>query len=168
MAAGIGLIDLIQNNKFNVGLEIGVSLGSTTEILLRSIPNLKLFGVDPYMYYIDWNGNEIIDNDEYMNTMLNAIKPYNERFVHIRKTSDDAVLDFENESLDFIFIDGVHTYDQVKKDCENFYPKLKKNGLFSGHDYNAISVVRNAVDDFKKTVNKDLSFTNNDVWYFFK
>lgn len=168
MAAGIGLIELIKNNNLNIGLEIGVSLGSTTELLLKSIPELKLFGIDPYSYYIDWNGNEIADGEKFMEIMFNNIKPYKNRFTHIKKTSDDAVFDFENESLDVIFIDGKHTYEQVKKDCQNYFPKLKKNGLFSGHDYYAVEEVRKAVDEFGMTIKKDLNFTNNDVWYFFK
>jgi predicted O-methyltransferase YrrM len=168
MAAGEGLITIIEKNNFKIGLEIGVSLGSTTELLLKTSPNLKLYGIDPYKYYVDWNGNQIIDGDTYMETMLKAVSPYKSRFTHLKMTSDEAADLFENESLDFIFIDGLHSFEQVKKDCENYYPKLKNGGLFSGHDYFGILEVRNAIDSFKNTINKDLQFTNNDVWFFYK
>lgn len=50
--------------------------------------------------------------------------------------SDSFVKDFKDESIDFMFIDADHTYTQFKKDFENWYPKIKKGGIFSGHDYN--------------------------------
>ena len=42
--------------------------------------------------------------------------------------------DIPDESIDFMFIDGDHRYTQFKKDVRNWYPKIKKDGIFSGHD----------------------------------
>ena len=42
---------------------------------------------------------------------------------------------FQNESLDFIYIDARHDYKAVWDDLEAWFPKLRKGGLFSGHDY---------------------------------
>ena len=71
--------------------------------------------------------------------------------------------------MDFIFIDGLHTHDQVKKDLENFYPKLKKDGLFSGHDFFNIQEVREAVREFAIRKNlKTIQSTDFDVWYWWK
>ena len=42
---------------------------------------------------------------------------------------------FEDESLDFIYIDANHAYDFVVEDINLWFPKLKKGGIFSGHDY---------------------------------
>ena len=36
---------------------------------------------------------------------------------------------------DFIYIDGDHSYEAVKRDIELYLPKLKKGGLIAGHDY---------------------------------
>jgi hypothetical protein len=41
----------------------------------------------------------------------------------------------KNESLDFVYIDANHKYDAVKKDLELWYPKVRKGGVFAGHDY---------------------------------
>jgi len=82
--------------------------------------------------------------------------------------SDDAVEYFEDESLDFIFIDGLHTYEQVLKDCINYYPKIKKNGLFAGHDYSAIIGVKKAVDEFASSVNKQIVHSEADAWFWYK
>jgi len=51
------------------------------------------------------------------------------------KTSEEAAKEFKDRSLNFIFIDGDHTYEAVKKDINLWYPKLMKNGIICGHDY---------------------------------
>jgi hypothetical protein len=84
-------------------------------------------------------------------------------------TSDEAVQYFKDDSLDFIFIDGLHEYEQVKKDCISFFPKVRKWGLFSGHDYTVIPGVHRAVCEFSEMVNqKDVYTTDYDVWYWWK
>lgn len=167
--SGYGLIELLKDKGPIKGLEIGCAEGTTSEFLLKELPNLTLWSIDPYEDYIDWNGNNLDKlNDKFINTM-NRLKPYSERFKLIRKYSDDAIEDFEDGFLDFIFIDGLHTYDQVKKDIENFYPKVKVGGLFSGHDYNNIKEVRDAVKEFAiKQGLKTINSTNYDVWYWWK
>lgn len=49
--------------------------------------------------------------------------------------SAESAAHFEDASLDFIFIDAAHDYDSVVKDLAAWYPKLKPNGIFAGHDY---------------------------------
>ena len=83
-------------------------------------------------------------------------------------TSDAAVNNFENESLDFVWIDGLHQYNQVLKDCRNYWPKLKKGGLFCGHDYKVIPGVNKAVDEFAAEINVTVLTTIKDVWYWYK
>lgn len=76
----------------------------------------------------------------------------------------------ENESLDFIFIDGNHTYEFVTADINNWYPKLKTGGLMLGHDYNHISVTQFA--GLRKAVDKHVRFNDRfkdfgaifDIW----
>ena len=48
---------------------------------------------------------------------------------------------------DSIYIDGNHEYDFVKKDLENYYPKLKDGGILAGDDFQ-IPNVRRAVLQF--------------------
>lgn len=88
----------------------------------------------------------------------------------LRMTSDEAVGLIENDSLDFVFIDGLHTYDQVKKDCINFFPKVKKGGVFAGHDFTIIDDVNRAVKEFRDSVDPSIEIktTNYDVWYWIK
>ena len=51
----------------------------------------------------------------------------------VKKSGDKAVKDFKDKSFDMVFIDAGHTYDEVKKDIDNWMPKTKK--ILCGHDY---------------------------------
>jgi predicted O-methyltransferase YrrM len=53
----------------------------------------------------------------------------------IRGLSSEAVSQFEDESLDVVFIDLTHTYESVKEDIGLWLPKVKSGGILSGHDY---------------------------------
>lgn len=158
---------LVKHIQNPLGIEIGTAEGYTTLHLLQSIPTLTLYGIDPYSDYEDWDGRSINNSDAGYVHILEKTKNYN-NYHHIRATSDEAALDLADESFDFIFIDGLHTYDQVLADCKNYYPKLKKNGLFIGHDYNMIADVKCAVDEFAATVGKPIATANQDLWYWVK
>ncbi len=65
------------------------------------------------------------------------MKPLEGHFVKMAGgDSFDAAKKFEDESIDFIFIDANHTYEFVSKDIAAFLPKMKKGGVVAGHDYN--------------------------------
>ena len=43
---------------------------------------------------------------------------------------------FRGEKLDFLFIDGDHSYDGVKADFEMYAPMVRPGGLIAFHDIN--------------------------------
>ena len=168
--SGLGIPKLVSHIQNPVGIEIGLNLGATTRHLFDNIPGLTLHGIDPYLQYQDWDGH-ILTPDERNHTyqfFIQHTKPYNESITHYRMFSDDAANLMKDNFYDFIFIDGLHTYDQVSKDCKNFYSKIKSGGIFSGHDFNAIADVRRAVIEFASSVGATISQTDNDVWYWIK
>jgi len=167
---GEGIPSLLDKNAELKGIEIGVDHGVTTEYLLKSLPKLTLIGVDPYTMYDDWTGPTVPadDRENALTIMKNRTSPYSDRFTHVRKTSDDALSMFEDDSFDFIFIDGLHTYKQVLLDCRNYWPKLKKGGLFCGHDFRGIPDVNNAVVEFANDLKAMIGTTNQDVWFWYK
>ena len=69
-----------------------------------------------------------------------------------RSASADAAAQFEDASLDWVYVDGNHLYDYVWADLELFAPKIRPGGLLAGDDYGAAGWwddgVRRAVDRF--------------------
>lgn len=169
--SGRELVPILKKINAKMGIEIGVDEGLTSRYFLSQLPELKLFGVDPYAEYIDWNGN-YLNQDGRNNTfdLANSrLSKFGERYVLYRVTSDDAVDKFFDNAYDFIFIDGLHEYKQLLKDCANYFPKIRKGGVFAGHDYTAISGVKKAVDEFAKEVGATpIHLREKDVWYWIK
>lgn len=69
--------------------------------------------------------------------------------------SSEVVDMFEDGSIDFIFIDGNHSYEYVLEDLELYYPKVKNGGVITGDDYfmhegdyEGKKMVQEAVNDF--------------------
>lgn len=164
---GEDIPEIIKGIENPVGVEVGVAEGTTTEYLLQTLPTLKLFGVDSYPTYIDWNDTQP-DGENNNTEMLKKVQPYLDRYNHIYKDSDDAVARFDDESLDFVFIDGLHTYEQVLKDCQNYYPKIKKGGFIIGHDFARIQDVNKAVREFANSIGKEINNAKQDLWYWQK
>lgn len=82
----------------------------------------------------------------------------------IKSHSLEAVKKYEDESIDFCFIDGSHEYEDVKADILAYLPKVKKGGILSGHDYDRIwSGVIQAVDEVLGTVE-----VLNGSWIYYK
>jgi predicted O-methyltransferase YrrM len=87
-----------------------------------------------------------------------AEKVFDEKFENnpivtkLKMKSFDASRLFELDSLDFVYIDGNHQYEFIKSDLENYYPRVKKGGIISGHDYEwkGTPDVKKAVDEFFK------------------
>ena len=153
------------------GIEIGTSCAESTYLLLEKCPNIThLITIDPYQQFEDWIGTitqEILDKQK--DIARRNLEGFGDRVERWIMTSDEAAKKFEPESMDFIFVDGDHSYEGVKKDCHVYYPFLKKGGFFCGHDYSFLPEVKKGVDDFRKeagiTAPLNLSVNSAFFWY---
>ena len=71
--------------------------------------------------------------------------------VIVRKTSFEASLSIPERSLDLVYIDADHSFEYAYADLLLWYPKLKRGGWLTGHDYERRTPewgVRRAVDIF--------------------
>jgi predicted O-methyltransferase YrrM len=166
--AGYHFVEFMKQMKSPVVLEIGCDIGDTSQLLLDSNENLRLYTIDPYDDYVDWNGNNLNDRQNLYEHVRERFLSYSDRFNLYRLTSDDAAEEFQKEFFDFIFIDGLHTYEQLTKDCANYYSKLKPGGIFAGHDYTVIEGVNRAVNEFAAKQNKQISQGDCDTWFWIK
>ena len=152
----LGLIDMINhigglNNK--VIVEIGCFTGVSTETFLQLNPK-KLYAVDIWglneLYSdCDWIGSVKFDLIE--QSFRTMAKNYDNIEI-IKNFSKHASFGFKNKSLDFVYIDGDHSYDAVVEDIEHWLPKIKSGGYISGHDGWSTEVI--------KAVNKTLNLSN--------
>lgn len=123
---------------YTCGVEIGVDRGVYSEQLLKA--GLKVYGVDPWLAY---SGYDVANYpfqkklDNFRDIALKRLSPYIEsgQSVLIRKTSMEAVGDFADQSLDFVYIDGHHGFRYVAEDLVEWYEKVRPGGAISGHDY---------------------------------
>ena len=130
------LWDHFKDKKDIVGVEIGVFEGLNSLTLLKALDIKKLYLVDPYDYNTPIAGMKM-SKDKAQQTKEIAEHRLNEfadKIVWINKLSDKAINDI-NEELDFVYVDGNHKYEAVRKDIELYYPKIKDGGMMSFHDY---------------------------------
>jgi hypothetical protein len=124
-------------NEGAVCAEIGVWKGDFSKEILKKNPS-KLFLVDPWKSITNfpdrWHAAPQDEMDSIYDGVASAFSS-DDRVQIIRKLSDDAASDIEDGSLDWIYVDGDHSYEFVKSDLENWWPKLKSGGTLCGDDY---------------------------------
>jgi len=129
-----GLLDLIKEipNKGRM-IEIGTFTGESTVIFGDHFK--EVIGIDPMLHdYDEEDPTSNFNFNEVLKMFILRTENYNNISL-VQKTSDDAVNDFKDESFDFIYIDGIHQYENVLRDIKNYLPKVKKGGVIGGHDF---------------------------------
>lgn len=153
---GVGRLDLLRwlrELDFKTGVEIGVEKGEYSKMICEMNTQMKVYGVDPYLKY---DGYREYPDDKWMEglyqLMLEKMASYikDGQYQIIRKKSEDAVADFKDNSLDFVYIDGNHEFDYPLRDIENWWPKVKKGGFLAGHDYIRVKVWNFTIKDALK------------------
>lgn len=143
-----------------IAVEVGVQGGAYAEHMLRLTSPKELYLIDCWeqqdsAIYDDLDAN--VSNEEQEKLYQETMKRFsnNPEVSVIKKYSCDAVNLFADESLDWIYIDANHGYEAVKEDLKIWWPKLKKGGMISGHDYivrESFGVVQ-AVNEFLRDNN---------------
>lgn len=129
------LAELFREVGFKTGAEVGVLGGDYSEALCKTIPGLKLYGVDPYEAHSGYKDHARQSSlDKFYETAKAKLAPY-KNYEFIKKYSLEAVKDFDNNSLDFVYIDGNHDFYNVTADISFWIHKVRPGGIISGHDY---------------------------------
>lgn len=118
---------------FKIGAEVGVDKGEFSEKIAKS--GLQLYSIDPWQYDRNYHESPIQKRLDFLYEHTKRIlSPYPNVKI-IRKTSMDALEDFEDESLDFVYIDGNHQFRYIAEDLAEWSKKVRKGGVICGHDY---------------------------------
>ena len=119
------------------GVEVGTFRGEFSKQIL-DIWKGTLYMVDVWNGlgddYNDSSNHNNFDGGVYVEAMKN-IDGYEDRGIMVRASSRIASNMFEDNSLDFVYIDANHAYDFVCEDIRLWFPKIKNKGYLMGHDY---------------------------------
>lgn len=136
----------IKTNSWKKGVELGVLRGPTFMHLVNNCPGYTHYGVDVFVSDKVWKAKNITTTEDLLKedpvewyAPLAKFAAANGAFI-IRDFSHLAASKFEDNSIDFVFIDAGHGYDDVVKDMTAWIPKVKKEGMVSGHDINMLDV----------------------------
>ena len=136
--------------KETLAVEVGVFEGVNAYIMLSLLPRLKLYLVDTWDNLTAYTSGPPMSR-EYINKVkehaFENLKSCNGAVKFTMKNSEDSAKDFPDEYFDYVYIDGDHAYTEVKKDLYLWYPKVKKGGVFGGHDI-IMKEVSQAVKEF--------------------
>ncbi len=126
--------ELFRELKFTKGVEIGVEQGTYSETLLSGVPDLTLYGIDPWLAYPNYR--EYVSQEQlngFYEKTLKRLDKYD--FRAVRDYSENAHKFFKDGELDFVYIDGNHEFFYVAQDLHHWAPKVRAGGIVAGHDY---------------------------------
>ena len=119
---------------YKIGVEVGVERAVFSKAICRRSRGVKLYGIDPWEFYEGYREHVPQERlDGFFHSTRERMKGCNYQI--IRDYSMNAVKRFEDESIDFVYIDGNHEYKWVKEDIREWHKKVRPGGIVSGHDY---------------------------------
>lgn len=150
-------------------VEIGTWLGQSASFMAAEIINsgkkIKFDCIDTWQGSAEHQGNNEIQNNTLFESFLKNINPVKHIINPIRASSLEAVKTYKDLSLDFVFIDAAHDYENVIQDIRAWYPKVKKGGILAGHDYHPNwSGVIQAVNTFLTEQKLNLNINSETCW----
>lgn len=161
------LYDVVIDNMGLTGsvVEIGCWKGRSAAYMAERIQNS---GKSIQHYCVDtWEGT-ITEDHHHQDAMVKEgklfehfcenMQPFDGKYIPLQMTSLEAAHKFSDGSLDFVYIDASHDYQDVKDDINAWLPKVKRGGILAGDDYNSRDVYR-AVHEVLNNVRSINRFT---------
>lgn len=171
---------LLKKRPHKFGCEIGVNQGTTTAYLLNNMSGIeRYYAVDPWEHYEMYDGKKFAGTVKGKKTWMQVIKKfltdthsYRDRICIMRMLSTEAIKFFDDDYLDWVYIDANHKYKYIKENLELWTPKVKVGGLITGHDYGNKKEKRRdwgitkAVNEFVEKNNFDLKLGDRCMYWF--
>lgn len=125
---------LFHELNFRIGAEVGVERGIYSEVICKHNPQAHLYSIDawtPYKGYRDHVTQSKLDKLEA--DTRQRLADYN--CTVVKGFSLEEAENYEDESLDFVYIDANHEYRQTVDDISTWEKKVRVGGILAGHDY---------------------------------
>jgi hypothetical protein len=141
--------EIFKNKPIRV-IEIGCAAGNNALDVLKNLNVTEYIIIDPYdkseTDYDDYDKSRLIAMREEAKKKL---RNYSDKLVWIYDFSDNAIGQIEGK-IDYIYIDGNHSYDFVRSDLENYSKLLAETFVFGGHDIDQPGVTKAFVEFISK------------------
>ena len=139
----------------------GIDLFVNDETLLKDeyIPKIKFSNPLKTIYY-----KYIIRLDPYsVDSILRLLKKFQKNVNIIKGNSNKVLKEINVNKFDYVFLDGGHKYETVKKDLENLTQIVNNNGTILCDDYDLSYApgVKKAIEDFVSEKNFNLKILNS-------
>ena len=125
--------------NFTRGVELGVAGASFSKITLEGWSKCeKYILVDLWGH--QENYNDAMNKDQanfdivYNNAMLH-VKAFKDKLEVMRMYTSEAAKKIPDNSVDYVYVDARHDYCGVMEDLENYWPKIRPNGIMAGDDF---------------------------------
>lgn len=121
--------------------EIGCYRGVSTSIFAQYAKTVH--AVDPWMLNFEHYKElpyEMLSTAEGLFDQKCLLHP---NIVKHKGLSVEVAKEFQDGSLDMVYIDGDHSEAAMRADMESWVPKVKKGGLVTGHDWCLIGTIVN-------------------------
>lgn len=146
------LEQLVKDNGFTLGAELGVHEGVTHLHLLENCLELTMIGVDRYQGI----------QARYWDGIQSKLQPFKDRSRFYRMSTKEAAEHIADGEIDFVFIDADHTYKSVLADIKAWLPKVRVGGYITGHDCEHDGVKKALIEVFGKDMYET---AQDDVWF---
>jgi predicted O-methyltransferase YrrM len=149
------LVNFLDSSKENNILEIGCYEGLSSVFFADKFidnPHSSLTCVDPFLTIDNNDHGYLLQNGQELNFDYNISNCKNTDKIIIHKTTSDNFFENNNKIYNFIYIDGCHECEFVKRDMENSFKYLDKGGII-WMDYNRCITdnsenIKKIIDDF--------------------
>ena len=152
------LFNFLDKTKQNNILEIGCFEGLSSVFFADNFiddPSSSLTCVDPFLTIDNNDHCQFLNNNEEINFDFNISNCKNSDKISVKKITSDIFFENNNQKYNFIYIDGCHEPDFIKRDMENSFNFLEKNGIMWMDDYGGGDgiQIKNTMDTFLKKYN---------------
>lgn len=146
------LYRMFAEEGFTKGAEIGVEFGENASLMFHTIPGLTMILVDPWADYALAShkyGQQITEKME--RRTKNRLRFRDA--IYYKMLSEQAAPLVPDSSLDFVYIDGDHSYDLAMLDLILWQRKVRPGGIVAGHDYFSKTrrLATAVIDDYTRT-----------------